>query len=140
MGTCMATVIFTLLVNLNESILLLAGLRPIPLDPVIISLAITGIILSVILIVAALIPVLAMPLSSLSALCILILLQLYGIPYNTFVYFPSLIFVFVYFAAVAIGFVGVILSLYHLIRTYLATSLISRYRSRRESVASPADD
>jgi hypothetical protein len=140
MGTCMVTVFFTLFVNMTENLLLLAGVSRISLDPVIMSLAITGIILSIILIVAAITPILAMPLSSLSALGILLLLQLYGIPYNTLAYFPSLVSVFVYFAAVAVGFVGVILSLYLLIRTYLANPLISQYRSRRESLTSLADN
>jgi hypothetical protein len=140
MGTGMTTVVFTLFVNMNENLLLLIGVSRIYLDPVIISLALAGIILSILLIVAALTPILTMPLTSLSALGILLFLHQYGIPIDTLAYFPSLVSVFVYFAAVAVGFVGVILSLYLLLRTYLGNLLISRYRSRRDSPPSPAND
>ncbi|MHA2427764.1 MAG: hypothetical protein ACXADB_07050 [Candidatus Hermodarchaeia archaeon] len=140
MGTCMATVVFTLFVNMNENLLLLAGVSRIALDPVIISLAVTGTILSILLIVASITPILTMPLSSVSALGILLFLHQYGIPIDNLAYVLSLVSVFVYFAAIAVGFVGVILSLYLLLRTYLVSLLISRYRSRRESPASLAND
>jgi hypothetical protein len=140
MGTCMATVLFTLLVNLNDNLLLLAGVSGIVFDPMIISLAVPGIVLSIFLIVASITPILTMPLSSLSALSIVLFLHQYGIPIDVLSYVPSLVSVFVYFAAVAVGFVGVILSLYLLLRTYLVSPLISRYRRQRELQASLAND
>ena len=140
MGTCMTTVVFTLLVNMIENLLLLTGVSRIFLDLVIMSLAISGMLLSIVLIAAALTPILSMPLSPLSALGILLFLPQYGIPIEDLAYFPSLVSVFVYFAAAAIGFVGVILSLYLLLRTYLVNPLIHQYRSRRESPASQAND
>ena len=140
MGTCMTTVVFTLFVNMNENLLLLVGLRGIFLDSVIITLAISGIVLSIVLIAAALTPILTMPLSSLTALGILLFLQQYGIPINALAYFPSLVSVFVYFAAVAIGFVGVILSLYLLLRTYLVNPLIRQYQNRRKAPTSQANN
>jgi|GEM_PF-3356953 len=135
-GTCMATVVFTLLINMIENLILIAGLSGIALDPAILPLAIGSIIISVIFISAALIPVLGVPFTPPSALGVLILLQLYGIPYNTFFYLSSLFSVFIYFAAIAIGFVGVFLALYLLLRTYLVPPLLRRYR-RRTELSSP---
>jgi hypothetical protein len=96
--------------------------------------------LSILLIVSSITPILTMPLSSLSALSIVIFLHQYGIPIYNLSYVPSLVSVFVYFAAVAVGFVGVILSLYLLLRTYLVSPLISRYKRQRELQASLTND
>ncbi len=138
-GTCMAALVLTLVVNINENVLLLVGQRGIPLDPMIVLLAIGGIIVSIILITAALIPVIVIPVSSLSAFGILLLLHLLGIPYN-FSYLPSLLSVFVYFAAMAVGFVGVFLALYLLIRYYLAVPLLNRFRKQKSSSISTVEN
>jgi hypothetical protein len=138
-GACMATVVLTLVVNLNENILLLNGLTGIPLDPVIVPLAVAYILVSILLIAVALIPILAMPLAPPTALVILLQLHLHAIPFN-FSWMPSLISAFVYFAAVAIGFVGIFLSLYLIIRTYLAVPLYTRIRKRDTESFSENDD
>ncbi len=135
----MAALVLTLVVNINENVLLLVGQRGIPLDPMIVLLAIGGIIVSIILITAALIPVIVIPVSSLSAFGILLLLHLLGIPYN-FSYLPSLLSVFVYFAAMAVGFVGVFLALYLLIRYYLAVPLLNRFRKQKSSSISTVEN
>lgn len=131
-STCMATVVLTLVVNINEYLIFLSGLGRIPLDPVILSLAVTGIILSILLVVATLIPILTIPFAAPFGFGILLLLHQYGIPWN-FSYLPSLLSVFVYFGAVAVGFVGAFLSLYLLLRNYVISPLLMRYHSQRVS-------
>ncbi len=135
-GTCMTTVVLTLVVNVNEHILLLIGQRGIPLDPAIVPLAFALIIVSIILIAAALIPVLVMPLAPPTALLIMLQLHLHAIPINTFAWRPGLIAAFIYFAAVAIGFVGIFLSLYSIIRTYLAVPLYHKIR-KKDTISKP---
>lgn len=135
----MATVVYTLIINVNENLLILMGLRGIPLDLVIIPLAIISIVLSILLISAALIPILIVPLVPPSALGIVLILQFYGIHPHYFT-MTSLSATFIYFAASAIGFVGAILALYHLIRNYLAMSLLHQYRQRREESGSVSTD
>ncbi|MFX1317975.1 MAG: hypothetical protein ACFE9D_01030 [Promethearchaeota archaeon] len=129
-GTCMTTVVLTLVVNINEHILLLIGQRGISLDSAIVPLAIAFIIVSIILIAAALVPILIMPFAPPTALLIMLQLHLYAIPIHTFAWGPSLIAAFTYFAAIAIGFVGIFLSLYLIIRTYLAVPLYQRIRKK----------
>ncbi|MFX1566430.1 MAG: hypothetical protein ACFFCH_10610 [Promethearchaeota archaeon] len=132
-STCMATVVLTLVVNINEYLVVLLGLGRITLDPVIISLAIAGIVLSILLIAVTMLPILTMPLATPFAFGILLLVHQYGIPINTFSYLPSLLSVFMYFGAIAIGFVGAFLSLYLLFRKYVLSPLLMRYRSPKES-------
>ncbi|MFX1508714.1 MAG: hypothetical protein ACFFBR_00270 [Promethearchaeota archaeon] len=131
-STCMATVVLTLVVNINEYLIFLSGLGRIPLDPVILSLAITGVILSILLVVATLIPILTIPFAAPFGFGILLLLHQYGIPWD-FSYLPSLLSVFVYFGTIAVGFVGAFLSLYLLLRNYVISPLLIRYRSQRVS-------
>ncbi len=138
-GTCMATVVLTLIVNINEAIFIVTGLGGIPFDPVIVPLAFGGIILAILLIAVALIPLMVMPLAPASALGILLLLHRYGIPYDFF-YLPSLLTVFIYFAAIAVGFVGAFLALYLLIRTYLAAPLLNRLQTQSESSSITQED
>jgi hypothetical protein len=126
-GTCMATVTFTLIVNINENLLLLTGLSGVLLDSSIIFLAILGIILSLLLIISALIPILGIPLTPVSALGVILLLHLFGIPYNSLSPLLSLLSVFIYFAAIAVGFVGIFLALYLFIRTFFAVPFLNRY-------------
>jgi hypothetical protein len=138
-GTCMATVVYTLIINVNENLLILTGLRGIPLDLVIIPLAITSIVFSILLISAALIPMLVVPLVPPSALGIILILQFYGI-HPSFFTITSLSSTFIYFAASAIGFVGAILALYHLIRNYFGVSLLHHFRKRRKETSSVSTD
>jgi hypothetical protein len=137
-GACMSTVVLTLIVNVNEHILLLLGLRGIPLDPAIVPLAIAFIIVSILLIATALIPILVMPLAPPTALLIMLQLHLHAIPIDTFAWRPGLIAAFIYFAAVAIGFVGIFLSLYLIIRTYLAAPLYQRIR-KEKTISGPTE-
>ena len=126
-ATCLATVMLTLIINITETIILLSGLGGILLDPAIVPLAIGGIIIAILLISVALFPILVMPLAPPSALGVILLLHQYGIPppYD-FSYMPALLSVFIYFGALAVGFVGAFLALYLLIRTYLAGPLLQR--------------
>jgi hypothetical protein len=134
LGTCIATVLLTLVINLGFTVYLLSGLSGIPLDPVIISLAIGAIILTVILLLAAIPPVLAMPLACPSALGVFIFLTqyayepVYGLP-SPIVYNLSYLSTLLYLGTVAIGFVAIFLSFYLLLRTYLLTPLVQRRRS-----------
>jgi hypothetical protein len=137
-GTCMTTVVLTLVVNVNEHILLLIGQRGIPLDAAIVPLVIAFIIVSILLIAAAVVPILVMPLAPPTALLIMIQLHLHAIPVHTFAWRPGLIAAFFYFAAVAIGFVGIFLSLYLVIRSYLAVPLYQRIR-KEETTSSPTE-
>lgn len=138
LGTCMATVVLTLVVNVSETVLLLTGLSGIAPDPVFIPLAIGGIIISLLLIVAAFVPVLIMPISASSAFGIVTFLHIYGF------YAPpglssgvaillSFVSTFLYFAALAIGCVGIFLSLYLLIRYYVGTRLFHYMRDSTTS-------
>ncbi len=124
--------VLILVINLNFTLLLFTGLYGIPLDPAFILLAIGGIILSVLLIVAGLIPILTMPLACPMALGIMTLVQLYSIPF-TLDFTLSYISTFLYFVAVAVGVVGLFLSLYLLFRNYLIGPLFRRYRELSKS-------
>jgi hypothetical protein len=134
LGTGIATVILTVLVNLADSFLLLMGLSGIPLDSMMIPLIVCGILLSLLFIVAAIIPVLTMPLACPSALAIIVLVHLFGVPFNLH-YLPSLVSTFLYFAAVAIGFVGVFLSIYMLFRNYIVAAFLRRFRAASRTMS-----
>ncbi|MDO8123084.1 MAG: hypothetical protein Q6364_01745, partial [Candidatus Hermodarchaeota archaeon] len=106
----------------------------IPLDPVVISLAIGAIILTVVLLIAAIPSVLAMPLACPTALGVFIFLTQYAYEYvhglpSTIVYNLSYLSTLLYLGTVAIGFVAIFLSLYFLLRTYLITPLAQRRQS-----------
>ncbi len=136
LSTCMATVMLTILVNLADSFILLTGLSSIPIDPVIIPLIVTGFIISLLLLVVAMIPVVTMPLACLSALTIMTPIHLFGIPFDLH-YLPSLVSTFLYFAVIAIGFVGVFLSIYVLFRNYIGTAFRKRFRGSSSSSRTP---
>jgi hypothetical protein len=144
LGTCIATVLFTLLINMGFTVYLLSGLSGIPLDPIVISLAIGAIIIAIILLIAAIPPVLAMPLACPTALGVFIFLYQFG--YEYFLGLPSYIVhnlsylsTLFYLGTVAIGFVAIFLSLYLLLRTYIITPLIQRQRSPSEPVTASTD-
>jgi hypothetical protein len=99
-------------------------------------LAFAFILVSILLIAAALIPILVMPLAPSTALLIMLQLHLHAIPISTFAWRPGLIAAFLYFAAVAIGFVGIFLSLYLIIRSYIAIPLYQRIR-KEETTSNP---
>jgi hypothetical protein len=88
--------------------------------------------LSILLILATLIPILTIPLSTPFAFGLLILVHQYGIPW-TFSYLPSLCYVFLFFGAIAVGFVGTFLSLYLLLRHYVINPILQRYHSRSDN-------
>ena len=134
LGTCIATVLLTLVINIGFTVYLLSGLSGITLDPTVIALAIGAIILAVILLIAAIPPVLAMPLACPTALGVFIFLTQYAYEYvpglpSTVVYNLSYLSTLLYLGTVAIGFVAIFLSLYLLLRTYLLTPLVQRRRS-----------
>ena len=143
LGTCIATVLLTLLINIGFTLYLLSGLSGIPLDAVVISLAIGAIILTVILLIAAIPAVLAMPLSCPTALGVFIFLTQYAYEYvpglpSTIVYNLSYLSTLLYLGTIAIGFVAIFLSFYLLLRTYLLTPLIKRRRTQsNEETANP---
>ncbi len=133
LGTFIATVILTLLVNIVDTIILLTGLSGIFFDSVVVLLAFGGIFLGIFLVVAALIPVLAMPLACPTALGIITFLHLYGFHYvfglpSSWVYTLSYVSTFLYFGSIAIGFVGVFLSTYLLLRYYIGARILERYQ------------
>ncbi|MFW9986755.1 MAG: hypothetical protein ACFFDJ_09345 [Candidatus Odinarchaeota archaeon] len=132
LSTCIATVVLTLLVNLADSFLLLVGLSGIPTDIMIIPLIISGFIISLFLLIVAMIPVMTMPLACPSALTILTLVQLFSVPFYLH-YLPSLVSTFLYFAAIATGFVGVFLSIYMLFRNYIGVAILKRFRGASSS-------
>jgi len=144
LGTCIATVLLTLLINIGFTVYLLSGLSGIPLDPIIISLAIGAIIIAVILLIAAIPPVLAMPLACPTALGVFIFLYQFGYDYflglpSSIVYNLSYLSTLFYLGTVAIGFVAIFLSLYLLLRTYIITPLIQRQRSPSNEVTASTD-
>ncbi|MFW9831365.1 MAG: hypothetical protein ACFFD8_06280 [Candidatus Thorarchaeota archaeon] len=129
LGTCMATVFLTLLVNMAETLLLVSGMSGIPLNPTIILLALGGIIATILLLIVEFIPMVAMPFACPSAFGIITLLHLYSIPRPyPLIFFLSYASNFLYFAALAIGFVGTFLSLYLLFRDYIGLRLLQRLR------------
>ena len=132
--TCIATVLLTLVINIGFTVYLLSGLSGITLDPAVISLAIGAIILAIILLIAAIPSVLAMPLACPTALGAFIFLTQFGYEYipslpSTLVYNLSYLSTLLYLGTVAIGFVAIFLSLYLLLRTYLLRPLVQRRRS-----------
>lgn len=139
LGTCIATVLLTLVINLGFTVYLLSGLSGITLDPVIISLAIGAIILTGILLIAAIPSVLAMPLACPTAFGVFIFLTQYAYDYipglpSTIVYNLSYLSTLLYLGTVAIGFVAIFLSLYLLLRTYLLSPLVRRRPSNDATV------
>ena len=139
LGTCIATVLLTLVINLGFTVYLLSGLSGITLDPVIISLAIGAIILTGILLIAAIPSVLAMPLACPTAFGVFIFLTQYAYEYvpgfpSTIVYNLSYLSTLLYLGTVAIGFVAIFLSLYLLLRTYLLSPLVRRRPSNDATV------
>lgn len=146
LGTFIATVILTLLVNIADAIILLTGLSGILLDYAIFPLAIAGIVLGIFLVVAALIPVLAMPFACPTALGLITFLHLYGFHYvfgppSSWVYTLSYISTFLYFGSIAIGFVGVFLSAYLLLRHYVGARILKRYqRISTETETLPSEE
>ncbi|MFX1300109.1 MAG: hypothetical protein ACFFAL_04110 [Promethearchaeota archaeon] len=133
LGTCISTVLLTLVINMGFTVYLLSGLSGIPLDPVVISLAIGAIILAIILLIAAIPPVLAMPLACPTAIGVFIFLTQFGYEYvpglpSTIVYTLSYLSTLLYLGTVAIGFVAIFLSFYLLLRTYIITPLLERRR------------
>ncbi len=142
LGTCIATVLLTLVINCGFTVYLLSGLSGITLDPAVIPLAIGAIILAIILLIAAIPPVLAMPLACPTAVGVFIFLYQYGYEYvyglpSTIVYNLSYLSTLFYLGTVAIGFVAIFLSLYLLLRTYLLSPLIQRrHTSSTEETAS----
>ncbi|MFX1301014.1 MAG: hypothetical protein ACFFDE_08715 [Promethearchaeota archaeon] len=134
LGTCISTVLLTLVINMGFTVYLLSGFSGIPLDPVVISLAIGAIILAIILLIAAIPPVLAMPLACPTALGVFIFLTQFGYEYipglpSTLVYNLSYLSTLLYLGTVAIGFVAIFLSFYLLLRTYIITPLLQRRRA-----------
>ncbi|MFX0169916.1 MAG: hypothetical protein ACFE89_11250 [Candidatus Hodarchaeota archaeon] len=125
--TCLATVNFVLLVNISDAVFLLTGISGILLDPTLIPLALGGVAASILLVIVTLLPSLEMPVSWPTALGIVGFLHLLG------VYFPETIIgqvsTFLFFAAIAIGFVGVFLALYLIVRYYLGSTIAHRFVS-----------
>ncbi len=133
LGTCIATVLLTLVINFGFTVYLLSGISGITLDPTVIPLAIGAIIITIILLIAAIPPILAMPLACPTALGVFIFLSQFGYEYvpglpSTLVYNLSYLSTLFYLGTVAIGFVAIFLSLYLLLRTYLLTPLMQRRR------------
>ena len=124
--TCLATVNYALLINIADTILLLAGLSGIPLDPWITSLAAGGIIASLLLVFVTLLSSLPMPASWPTALGIIGFLHLYSVHYAETLL--GLVSAFLYFVATAIGFVAVFLALYLLVRHYLGAAILNRFK------------
>jgi len=138
LGSGVATFLLTLLVNLVDAFSQLLGLTGIPMDQAVIPLMLVVIPLSFLLLAAAIPPSLSSPPNSLTALGILTALHLFG-----FHHFPGLPYAvadalclgstFLYFAFVAFGVVGTILSTYLLLRYYAASWLIHRFRRRSQA-------
>jgi len=144
-STGMATLVLVLSVNFVETLLLLTGQSGIAVDatgvPVLIAIALA----SIFIIVCALLPILAQPPSSPTALGIVGALHLYG-----FHYAPGLPLdlaeaftvgsTFLFFCAIAVGVVGATLSVYLLFRSYVAPVLLHRDRREASSSSSASAD
>ena len=124
--TCLATVNYTLIVNIIDAAFLLAGTSGIPLDPWVVSLAVSGIIGSVILLSVTLLPALTMPAAWPTALGIVGFLHLYGVYYEGTL--PGLLSTFLYFVASAIGFVAGFLALYLFLRSFIWPGILRRFK------------
>ncbi len=111
------TLHYSLLINLLDTLLLLTGQSGIPLDTLGIFMAVLIILFSLLLLLAASFPLFASPPSSLTALGIMTFLHAYAYRPSYPFSIPSTV---LYFAALAVGFVGTLLSIFTLIRHYLS--------------------
>jgi len=124
--TCLATVNYALVINIADAALLLAGLSGIPLDPLITSLSIGGIIASILLLFITLLPGLTMPASWPTALGIIGFLHLYSVHYAETLL--GQVSAFLYFTATAIGFVAAFLALYLILRQHIGGVILRRVK------------
>ncbi len=128
LSSCIATLSLSLVVNIIDTFFLVTGQSGVSFDPVIMPIAIMMICFSIFLLIAASLPILAIPPSCPTALAILTVLQLYGVHYvlglhvviyNILAFGSTLL----YFLAIGIGVVGNFISVYVLLRRYLAVKI-----------------
>jgi hypothetical protein len=118
------TLHFSLLINLLDTILLLSGQSGIPLDLSGITMAVFILLLSILLLLATSLPLFASPPSSITALGIMTFLHAYAYRPAYPLSIPSTL---LYFAALAVGFVGALLSIFTIIRYYFGPWVQKRY-------------
>jgi hypothetical protein len=142
-STGIATLALVLSVNLVETLLTLTGQSGIHIDPYGIPVLIAVAAVSIFIILPALIPILAQPASSSTALAILLALHIHGfhyapgLPYDVAEFF-TVGSTFLYFCATAVGAVGATLSLFLALRSYLLPVLL--HRGKREVPSSSSSD
>lgn len=144
-STGIATLVLVLSVNFVETVLLLTGQSRITVDAIGVPVLIGVAVASIFIIVPALLPVLAQPPSSPTALAILGGLHLYG-----FHHAPGLPLdlaesftvgsTFLFFCAIAVGVVGATLSVYLLFRSYVVPVLLHRHGHEASSSSSASAD
>ena len=125
--TCLATVSYALIINIADAAILLTGFSGIPLDPWIASLAVGGIIASILLVFIALLPGLTMPASWPTALGIVAFLHFYSVHFAETLL--GQLSAFLYFVSTAIGFVAVFLTLYLILRYHIGAVILRRIKT-----------
>lgn len=144
-STGIATLLLVLTVNLVETLLLLTGQSGIAVDSSGVPVLIGAAVASIFIILPALLPVLAQPPSSPTALAILTALHLYGFHYvpglpHDVAEFFTVGSTFLFFCAVAVGVVGATLSIYLLFRSYVVPIVLRRHRQEASSSSSASAD